>query len=85
MDNNNRPIPLNIFEIEPDSGIDSIASLAIVFKKESYLCMCSSLKFFSDPLGVNVLMQKNTGKENKTNLGPFVFNGSNIYCSYFFN
>lgn len=76
QENNNKPIPLNIFEISPEDDMESIASMALVFKKESYLCVCSQLRFFSDPQGVNTIFQKVTQKDKKSNLGPYLFKGS---------
>lgn len=87
---NNLPINLNIFETETmNSHIErdnnSIVSLAVVFKNDASLCKCAGLKFFSDPLGVNMIKQIDSGKDKLTKLSPLLFKSSNVYCQYYFN
>lgn len=32
---------------------EDVAGVCIVFRNDSILCMCSGLRFFSDPQGIN--------------------------------
>ena len=64
---------------------DSISALTISFLSEASLCMCAGLKFFNDPMGVNIIHHLAAGKENKTKLPSLLFNQSNVWFSYYFN
>lgn len=49
-----------------------VAGLAIVFKDEAKLCMCSGLKFYTDSAGINDFYTVTNGKEPRTKLPPII-------------
>jgi len=51
-----------------------VAGLAIVFKDEAKLCMCSGLKFYNDPAGINDFYTITNGKEVRNRLTPIILN-----------
>ena len=68
---NKKPFKLN--HLIPE-GNNSISGICIVFRNDSMLGMCSGLRFFSDPQGVNNFQTIAAGKDNKHKLTSIVFN-----------
>lgn len=64
---------------------DSISALSLSFYSQASLCMCSGLKFYSDPTGVSIINHQAAGRESKNTLPSLIFNQSNIWYSYYFN
>ena len=64
---------------------DSISGLTLSFLPEASLCMCAGVKFYNDPIGVNIIHHLAAGKDNRTKLPSLIFNQSNVWFSYYFN
>lgn len=47
--------------------------------------MCSGLKFYNDPAGINDFYTITNGKEVRNRLTPIILNKKQAYCEYYFN
>ncbi|KRX01353.1 HECT-domain-containing protein [Pseudocohnilembus persalinus] len=74
------PIKLNKFQ-----NISEIGSIILVFQSNSQLCQASGLIFSKDQQGANTIKTIFTKKQSLRNIQPLIFNGSDIYCTYYFN
>jgi len=52
---------------------DGLAALCLVFKKGAEMCMCSGVKFYSDPNGITEIYAIQSGNTKYANPGPILF------------